>query len=65
MLSCDKVHIICTYLQRRGNDEKRSGYEQERIEHAKRIMKPFVLRRLKSEVSLTFYIVWDLAVFIF
>ena len=31
-----------------GND--RSQYEKDRIEHAKRIMKPFFLRRLKSEV---------------
>ena len=28
----------------------RSTYEQERILHAKRIMKPFFLRRLKTEV---------------
>jgi len=28
----------------------RSKYEKDRIEHAKRIMKPFFLRRLKSEV---------------
>ena len=32
-----------------GNDE-RSKFEKDRIEHAKRIMKPFFLRRLKSEV---------------
>ncbi|KAK3583927.1 hypothetical protein CHS0354_033713 [Potamilus streckersoni] len=33
-----------------GDDSKRSKYESERIAHAKRIMRPFVLRRLKSEV---------------
>lgn len=39
-----------TMISRAGGEEKRSQYEQERIAHAKRIMKPFVLRRLKSEV---------------
>ena len=28
----------------------RTSYEQDRIAHAKRIMKPFFLRRLKSDV---------------
>lgn len=32
------------------SEEGRSSYEKNRIEHAKQIMKPFVLRRLKSEV---------------
>ena len=32
------------------DSEIRSKYEQDRIQHAKRIMKPFFLRRLKSEV---------------
>ncbi|XP_021366785.1 SWI/SNF-related matrix-associated actin-dependent regulator of chromatin subfamily A containing DEAD/H box 1-like [Mizuhopecten yessoensis] len=32
-------------------DDKRSKYEAERIAHAKQIMKPFLLRRLKSEVQ--------------
>ncbi|XP_013776880.1 SWI/SNF-related matrix-associated actin-dependent regulator of chromatin subfamily A containing DEAD/H box 1-like [Limulus polyphemus] len=31
-------------------EENRSKFEQERIDHAKRMMKPFVLRRLKCEV---------------
>jgi SWI/SNF-related matrix-associated actin-dependent regulator 1 of chromatin subfamily A len=31
-------------------DEVRSKYEKDRIAHAKRIMQPFFLRRLKSEV---------------
>lgn len=39
-----------TMISRQGTEETRSRYEQERIAHAKRIMKPFVLRRLKSEV---------------
>jgi len=34
----------------KSNDEGRSSYEKDRIKHAKRIMKPFFLRRLKSEV---------------
>ena len=32
--------------------ERRSKYEADRIAHAKRIMKPFFLRRLKAEVRL-------------
>ena len=40
--------------------ERRSKYEADRIAHAKRIMKPFFLRRLKAEVRLatlcTFYL---------
>ena len=30
--------------------EFRTSYEQDRIAHAKRIMKPFFLRRLKADV---------------
>ncbi|XP_069124027.1 SWI/SNF-related matrix-associated actin-dependent regulator of chromatin subfamily A containing DEAD/H box 1 homolog [Argopecten irradians] len=32
-------------------DDKRSKYEAERITHAKQIMKPFILRRLKCDVQ--------------
>lgn len=32
------------------DDNQRSKYEKDRIAHAKRIMKPFFLRRLKNEV---------------
>lgn len=32
------------------SDETRTEFEKERIEHAKRIMRPFVLRRLKQDV---------------
>lgn len=32
------------------SEEGKSHHEKERIEHAKRIMKPFVLRRLKADV---------------
>jgi SWI/SNF-related matrix-associated actin-dependent regulator 1 of chromatin subfamily A len=32
------------------DDDDRSKYEKDRIAHAKRIMTPFFLRRLKSEV---------------
>jgi SWI/SNF-related matrix-associated actin-dependent regulator 1 of chromatin subfamily A len=34
----------------RSGEEERSKYEKDRISHAKRIMKPFFLRRLKTEV---------------
>ena len=42
-----KMFAMFPKSQGEGN---RSSYEQERILHAKRIMKPFFLRRLKSEV---------------
>merc|ERR1719270_3166636 len=32
------------------DESERSGYEKDRIAHAKRIMKPFFLRRLKADV---------------
>lgn len=32
------------------NEEDQSGFERDRIEHAKKIMRPFVLRRLKQDV---------------
>ena len=35
---------------RLNEDSERSTYEKDRIAHAKQIMKPFFLRRLKSEV---------------
>ena len=38
------------FFQKSGEDNERSSYEKDRIKHAKRIMKPFFLRRLKSEV---------------
>lgn len=34
----------------KSQEEKRTNYEMERIAHAKKIMRPFVLRRLKSQV---------------
>ena len=33
------------------DESERSNYEKDRIAHAKRIMKPFFLRRLKADVS--------------
>ena len=35
---------------RTNEQNERSAYEKDRIAHAKQIMKPFFLRRLKSEV---------------
>jgi SWI/SNF-related matrix-associated actin-dependent regulator 1 of chromatin subfamily A len=44
-------HRLFLSAQRnQGDDDERSRYEKDRIAHAKRIMKPFFLRRLKSEV---------------
>ena len=39
---------------------ERSNYEKDRIAHAKRIMKPFFLRRLKSDVSISWpkFVIW-------
>ena len=41
---------VFDFQRNQGDDDERSRYEKDRIEHAKRIMKPFFLRRLKSEV---------------
>jgi len=41
------VHV----LQNRTGADSRSAYEQTIIERAKSILKPFFLRRLKSEVG--------------
>lgn len=46
----EQLKRMFTMISRTNNDEKRSRYEQERIAQAKQIMRPFVLRRLKSEV---------------
>ncbi|KAL4233687.1 ATP-dependent helicase smarcad1 [Mactra antiquata] len=46
----EQLKRMFTMISRTNNDEKRSKYEQQRIAHAKQIMRPFVLRRLKSEV---------------
>ena len=44
-------HLLCIHFQQKGGEDgTRSSYEKDRIQHAKRIMKPFFLRRLKSEV---------------
>ena len=40
------------YLQ---NDQPGSNYEKVTLAQAKRIMKPFVLRRLKKDVSIVSY----------
>ncbi len=44
-----KPMIFC-FWQKANDDGDRSKYEKDRIAHAKRIMRPFFLRRLKSEV---------------
>ncbi|XP_041354213.1 SWI/SNF-related matrix-associated actin-dependent regulator of chromatin subfamily A containing DEAD/H box 1-like [Gigantopelta aegis] len=41
---------IFTMMSAKPGDPQLGRYEKERIAHAKRIMQPFVLRRLKSEV---------------
>ena len=42
--------MFAMFPKSQGGSDERSQYEKDRIEHAKRIMKPFFLRRLKSEV---------------
>jgi len=46
----DQLKKMFSLFPRNQNDDERSAYEKDRIAHAKRIMKPFFLRRLKSEV---------------
>lgn len=46
----EQLKRMFAMFPRTRDEEVRSKYERDRIEHAKRIMKPFFLRRLKSEV---------------
>lgn len=51
-------NFFCLF-QRGVDDKAKSKYERERIQQAKRIMRPFVLRRLKSEVKfVNLTIIW-------
>nr|XP_022344572.1 SWI/SNF-related matrix-associated actin-dependent regulator of chromatin subfamily A containing DEAD/H box 1B-like [Crassostrea virginica] len=47
----DQLKQMFSMINRGVDDKAKSKYERERIQQAKRIMKPFVLRRLKSEVQ--------------
>ncbi|KAK3091472.1 hypothetical protein FSP39_020046 [Pinctada imbricata] len=47
----DQLKRMFSMISKGNDDKSRSRFESERIMHAKRIMKPFVLRRLKSEVQ--------------
>eukprot|EP00095_Tigriopus_kingsejongensis_P007896 maker-scaffold1406_size42870-snap-gene-0.11 protein:Tk07896 transcript:maker-scaffold1406_size42870-snap-gene-0.11-mRNA-1 annotation:"low quality protein: swi snf-related matrix-associated actin-dependent regulator of chromatin subfamily a containing dead h box 1-like" len=46
----EQLKKMFSIFPRAQDDNGRSKYEMDRIAHAKRIMKPFFLRRLKSEV---------------
>lgn len=46
----DQLKKMFSLFPKNQDDQQRSMYEKDRIAHAKRIMKPFFLRRLKSEV---------------
>lgn len=46
----EQLKKMFSMFPKTAEDEERSKYEKDRIAHAKRIMKPFFLRRLKSEV---------------
>ena len=48
----DEIKSMFSYnsFKATGNDVSKSSFEQERIDHAKKIMKPFILRRLKADV---------------
>eukprot|EP00094_Tigriopus_californicus_P011326 TCALIF_10932-PA protein Name:"Similar to smarcad1 SWI/SNF-related matrix-associated actin-dependent regulator of chromatin subfamily A containing DEAD/H box 1 (Xenopus tropicalis)" AED:0.09 eAED:0.09 QI:336/0.88/1/1/1/1/10/119/802 len=46
----EQLKKMFSIFPRNQEDNGRSKYEKDRIAHAKRIMKPFFLRRLKSEV---------------
>ena len=48
----DQLKKMFSLFPKNQDDSERSKYEADRIAHAKRIMKPFFLRRLKSEVCL-------------
>jgi len=46
----DQLKKMFSLFPKNQDDTERSRYEQDRIAHAKRIMKPFFLRRLKVDV---------------
>ncbi|XP_023339390.1 SWI/SNF-related matrix-associated actin-dependent regulator of chromatin subfamily A containing DEAD/H box 1 homolog isoform X3 [Eurytemora carolleeae] len=46
----DQLKKMFSLFPKNQDDNERSRYEQDRIAHAKRIMKPFFLRRLKADV---------------
>ena len=46
----DQLKKMFQMFPKSQGSENRSKYEMDRIQHAKKIMKPFFLRRLKSEV---------------
>jgi len=46
----DQLKKMFSLFPKSQEDDQRSHYEQDRIAHAKRIMKPFFLRRLKKDV---------------
>merc|ERR1719186_791586 len=48
--SKDRLKKMFSLFPKNKDEEDRGKYEMDRIAHAKRIMKPFFLRRLKSEV---------------
>ncbi|NXL44539.1 SMRCD regulator, partial [Podilymbus podiceps] len=50
MFSSRTCEIRRMFTAKTRNAEERSMYEQERIVHAKQIIKPFILRRVKDEV---------------
>ncbi|XP_061216939.1 SWI/SNF-related matrix-associated actin-dependent regulator of chromatin subfamily A containing DEAD/H box 1 [Neopsephotus bourkii] len=50
MFSSSTAEIRRMFSSKAKNVEEQSTYEQERIAHAKQIIKPFILRRVKDEV---------------
>jgi len=46
----DQLRKMFSLFPKNQDESERTGYEQDRIAHAKRIMKPFFLRRLKADV---------------
>ncbi|XP_062431003.1 SWI/SNF-related matrix-associated actin-dependent regulator of chromatin subfamily A containing DEAD/H box 1 [Rhea pennata] len=50
MFKSSKSEIRRMFSSKAKSDEEQSAYEKERIAHAKRIIKPFILRRVKDEV---------------
>jgi len=46
----DQLRKMFSLFPKQQDENERTSYEKDRIAHAKRIMKPFFLRRLKSEV---------------
>lgn len=53
----DRMLTFCPFAWFQRSSEEESSFHKERIAQAKLIMKPFILRRVKSEVDAFFTVI--------